>query len=134
MCILFADTNLGKSILSVQIGNSISKGQQIRGFQLEAPKQKVLYFDFELSAKQFEVRYSIKEPNGELSNHYLFDEDFIRIEKHSTQLVPTGIASYMSLDIYAEVKERGSTDHISERYYRTSPLLLSFYRLRYCKV
>jgi RecA-family ATPase len=26
LCILFADTNLGKSILAVQIGNSISKG------------------------------------------------------------------------------------------------------------
>lgn len=88
LCILFADTNLGKSILSVQIGNSISKGQQIRGFQLEAPKQKVLYFDFELSAKQFEVRYSTKESNGELSNHYLFDEDFIRIEINSNAEIP----------------------------------------------
>src|SRR6476620_2270203 len=35
LCILFADTNLGKSILAVQIGNSISKGEQIRGFRLE---------------------------------------------------------------------------------------------------
>jgi len=32
ICILFADTNLGKSILGVQIGNSISKGEAIRGF------------------------------------------------------------------------------------------------------
>ena len=42
LCILFADTNLGKSILAVQIGDSISKGQQIQGFKLEATKQPVL--------------------------------------------------------------------------------------------
>ena len=29
LCILFADTNLGKSIKAVQIGNSISKGEPI---------------------------------------------------------------------------------------------------------
>ena len=57
LCILFADTNLGKSILAVQIGNSISRGEQIRGFKLETPKQPILYFDFELSDKQFENRY-----------------------------------------------------------------------------
>ena len=47
LCILFADTNLGKSILAVQIGNSISKGEPIHGFRLEASQQKILYFDFE---------------------------------------------------------------------------------------
>jgi len=41
ICILFADTNLGKSILAVQIGNSISRGEQIRGFQLETTKQPI---------------------------------------------------------------------------------------------
>jgi RecA-family ATPase len=75
LCILFADTNLGKSILAVQIGNSISKGQYIHGFKLEAEKQSILYFDFELSDKQFENRYSI-----DFEQHYKFDEDFIRIE------------------------------------------------------
>jgi len=73
VCILFADTNLGKSILAVQIGNSISKGMPINGFKLEAEKQKVLYFDFELSEKQLENRYS-----EEYKNHYKFDENFIR--------------------------------------------------------
>ena len=57
LCILFADTNLGKSILAVQIGNSISRCEQIRGFKLETTKQPILYFDFELSDKQFENRY-----------------------------------------------------------------------------
>ncbi len=46
LCILFADTNLGKSILAVQIGNSISRGNHIQNFKMEAQKQPILYFDF----------------------------------------------------------------------------------------
>jgi RecA-family ATPase len=81
ICILFADSNLGKSILAVQIANSVSKGEKINGFKLEAPKQPVLYFDFELSAKQFEVRYSLKvEGQKVFENHYSFDDNFMRVE------------------------------------------------------
>lgn len=54
LCILFADTNTGKSILAVQIADSISKGEPICNFQLEVAPQKIVYFDFELSDKQFE--------------------------------------------------------------------------------
>jgi len=83
LCILFADTNLGKSILAVQIGNSISKGEQIRGFKLETQKQPILYFDFELSDKQFENRYSIK-----FEQHYSFDNNFIRVEINPDAIIP----------------------------------------------
>ncbi|MGZ3874773.1 MAG: AAA family ATPase [Mucilaginibacter sp.] len=58
LCILFADTNVGKSILAVQIGDSISSGRPIGSFEMEAPPAPVLYFDFELSDKQFHKRYS----------------------------------------------------------------------------
>ncbi|NMC61398.1 MAG: AAA family ATPase [Candidatus Methanofastidiosa archaeon] len=75
LCILFADTNLGKSALAVQISNSISSGQAIRAFNLEAEKQKVLYYDFELSDKQFEARYS-----ENFKNHYSFNPNFLRAE------------------------------------------------------
>lgn len=75
ICISFADTNLGKSILAVQIGNSISNCEQIPKINLEAACQPILYFDFELSSKQFENRYSIN-----YSQHYVFAKNFIRIE------------------------------------------------------
>lgn len=75
LCICFADTNLGKSILAVQIADSISKGQNIKGFKLEAKKQMVFYFDFEMGVKQFQNRYSI-----EYQNDYIFDDNFFRIE------------------------------------------------------
>ena len=81
LCILFADTNLGKSILAVQIGNSISKGEQIHGFKLETTKQPILYFDFELTDKQFEGRYCKKNGiKNTYEQHYEWDCNFIRSE------------------------------------------------------
>ena len=87
ICILFADTNLGKSILAVQICDSISRGKNIPGFILETKAQKVLLFDFELSDKQFERRYSI-----EFKNHYHFNENFIRVEINSDIINPDNIS------------------------------------------
>ncbi len=79
VCILFGDTGKGKTILAVQIADSISNGAAINNFKLEAEKQKILYFDFELSEKQFEKRYSVEQ--GDIyTNHFLFDENFQRIE------------------------------------------------------
>lgn len=75
LCFLFADTNVGKSIFAVQIANAISKNESCSVFKTEAAKQKVLYFDFELSAKQFQKRYSIN-----YRNPYRFDSNFIRFE------------------------------------------------------
>jgi uncharacterized protein YerC len=58
LCILFADSNTGKSILAVQIGDSISRGKPIAGLQMNAAPDGVLYFDYELTDMQFRQRYS----------------------------------------------------------------------------
>jgi hypothetical protein len=73
LCILFADTNVGKSILAVQIGDSISRGTAIANFNKEVDATRVLYFDFELTAKQFEKRYSSDE-----QGNYAFSKKFLR--------------------------------------------------------
>jgi len=75
ICILFADTNLGKSILAVQIANSISTGISTCGLKLECPPTPIIYFDFELSDKQFENRYS-----DNFTNHFCFSPNFLRAE------------------------------------------------------
>ena len=75
VCVLFADTNVGKSILAVQIADSISSGQPIDGFNLEVDPVKIAYLDFELSDKQFEKRYSI-----DYTRHYQFHDNFLRSE------------------------------------------------------
>ena len=64
VCCLFADSNLGKSIYAVQIASSI------------AEKRKVLYFDFELSDKQFQLRYT-NETTGKC---HVFPPNLYRVE------------------------------------------------------
>ena len=59
---LFSDSNLGKSILAVQIADSIAR------------TDTVMYLDFELSDKQFQVRYTSAQ--GEL---YSFSDRLYRV-------------------------------------------------------
>ena len=111
LCILFADTNLGKSILAVQIGNSISKGEQIRGFKLETPKQPILYFDFELTEKQFEGRYSVKNViEKRYEQHYTFDENFIRVEINPEATIPEAqtFEDYLNHSLERSINETGA--------------------------
>ena len=63
VCCLFSDSNLGKSIYAVQISTKI------------AETKKVLYFDFELSDKQFQLRYS-----DEQGNLNVFPDNLYRVE------------------------------------------------------
>ena len=74
LCILFADTNVGKSILAVQIGNALSSGEPVPILGATLPAEPVLYFDFELSAEQFEQRYSSRELGP-----YKFNRNFYRL-------------------------------------------------------
>ena len=60
---MISESNLGKSIYAVQIATSI------------AERQRVLYFDFELSDKQFQLRYS-----DETNNLNQFPENLYRVE------------------------------------------------------
>lgn len=104
LCILFADTNLGKSILAVQIADSISRGEPIRGFQMEAEKQPVLYIDFELSDKQFENRYSFN-----FLQHYTFSENFHRAEINPDALIPenyTSFENYLNYSLEKSIIEK----------------------------
>jgi hypothetical protein len=74
LCMLFADTNIGKSVLAVQLGESIARGQSIAPFTCQAPPARVLYIDFELSQSQFGLRYS----NGE--EDHRFSDNFFRAQ------------------------------------------------------
>lgn len=75
LCVLFSFNNLGKSILAVQIANAITQGASTLGLKMEAEPQTVLYFDFELSPKQREKRYSEEElDNKRLFNHYVWSD------------------------------------------------------------
>ncbi len=72
LIILFADTGIGKTALCVQIGIHIAKANYV-----------VLYFDLELSDKQFEKRY--RDDNG---IHFHFPETFFRAGYSALRKMP----------------------------------------------
>jgi len=85
LCILFADTGTGKSILAVQAADHLSRGKSVFPFTCETTGQPVIYCDYELSAKQFEIRYS---NNGQ--GHYNFSDNFLRLEINPDADIPDG--------------------------------------------
>lgn len=62
LCCLFADSNAGKSVYAVQIAEKI------------AENRKVLYIDFELSDKQFQMRYT-----DDYGKTHCFPDNLIRV-------------------------------------------------------
>ncbi len=74
MCCLYAASNLGKSVLAVQIADSASR--------LLKPTESVLYYDFELSDKQFQMRYSDEETH----TNYRFANNFKRATLDTSSL------------------------------------------------
>jgi hypothetical protein len=71
LCIMFADTNVGKSILAVQIGNALARREPIGPFGVETDGPlKVLYIDFEMSGKQFQSRYTYQDVLFDFSEQF----------------------------------------------------------------
>ncbi len=73
--ILFADTGAGKSVWATQIADAISKGQSVmKVLPNENGPLRVLFYDFELSDKQFQKRYSDADGCGyEFSDNLFID-------------------------------------------------------------
>lgn len=77
LCFFFSDTGSGKTILAVQIAQSIATGVPIHeDIKMKTGLQKVLLCEFELSTKQFESRYKNKS-TGDVFN---LSENIVRAE------------------------------------------------------
>ncbi|MFN8286549.1 MAG: AAA family ATPase [Chitinophagales bacterium] len=103
LAILFADTNVGKSILAVQIADAISRGQGDELCRVAVPAQKVLYMDFELSAKQFQKRYC-----NEAGRMYNFSDNFIRVELNRHMKLLTDFDGALWAGIERAITESGA--------------------------
>lgn len=100
LAVLAAGPGMGKSLLGVQIAESIARSRPVEPLQMTAPPQKVLYIDLKLSEKQFEMRYAAEydDENGEfLTHHYKFSDKFERIEIDIHKPLPDGFSSFDEL-------------------------------------
>lgn len=89
ICILYASSNQGKTIWAIQIAQSISSGRPLPGFILEAAAQLVALFDFEMSTRQFHIRYC--EEGGE---SFQWSDNFRRYELNPDAEMPSGFACF----------------------------------------
>jgi RecA-family ATPase len=87
LAFLFGSTNVGKSILAVQIADTISRGAKIACFDGPRKPMKVGYFDFELSDIQLLKRYS-----DERGNVRRFSDNLWRFEMKTELSIPKGIS------------------------------------------
>ena len=87
LAFLFGSTNVGKTILAVQIADAISKGAKVQGFDGTQTPMKVCLFDFELSARQFLKRYI--DGSGNIHD---FAPNFLRTEIDANAEIPKGIS------------------------------------------
>ena len=73
--ILFADTAAGKSVWATQIADSLSKGENVFKVLPNGNQPlRVLFYDFELTDKQFQKRYSNEQGNVyNFSNNIFID-------------------------------------------------------------
>ncbi|NQY08651.1 MAG: AAA family ATPase [Flavobacteriales bacterium] len=87
--ILFADTGAGKSVFATQIADALSKGKDaIPTLKNEMGEQRVLFYDFELSDKQFQTRYT--SDSGESykfnDNLYIDNIDFQKLVEDNPKM------------------------------------------------
>ena len=75
--VLCGPEGAGKSILGLQIADSLSRGKPIGNFEMDCGPQKVVYLDFENKGDEFISRYSL---NGK--NPHPFHKNFARVRFH----------------------------------------------------
>ncbi|MGB7070533.1 MAG: AAA family ATPase [Pyrinomonadaceae bacterium] len=115
LSILFSDTGTGKSVLAVQIADAIARGDAIEPIEMTAPAQKVLYLDFELTDKQFEMRYS-EDAEGDqefFHNHYEFSDNFFRGGDPEIRLGVSGTSTSFEEELLADIRDQ--LEHIGAR-------------------
>ncbi len=98
VCCLFADSNVGKSILAVQIAENVAK--------MFKENESVLYYDFELSGKQFQMRYTTQD-----GLQHTFSDRLIRVELDTDKVRDYSELFRLSLD---ELITQGIEENINK--------------------
>lgn len=83
--IFFGDTGIGKSVFAVGLADAISKGYDYMGFTNSHGPVKLLYYDFELTDKQFQKRYT-----NDQGIEYDFSDNLMVDAINFQDIIPSG--------------------------------------------
>ena len=78
LTLFFGAAGTGKSVLTMQMGDSIARGSGMGAFKMEAKRQKVLYVALALSDTQIQMRYSDAATRNSHSKHHEFSRNLYR--------------------------------------------------------
>jgi hypothetical protein len=102
LSVMFGGTGTGKSVLAIQIAESLARGFRLPPFAEdnlpECEPQRVLYLDFELNLRQFATRYAIVE-SGEAAfgSRYEFSRNLVRAEMYWNGQVLEGYSGFSDM-------------------------------------
>jgi len=103
LAIFFGDEGTGKSVLSYQIGDAVSKGRDfipIDGLRNQCKSKDVIMFDFEMVERQLFDRYS------EAGMPYSFSDTFYRVSMDSSWTDMDNMANKIIDHIESIIKTR----------------------------
>lgn len=101
VAVMYGTPGTGKSVLAMQIAESIARGARITPFDRAKRRKKlmpkrVLYLDFELTREQIALRYSVR--NGDkLSAPYRFSDELFRTELFWNGFVDDGYEDFTDM-------------------------------------
>lgn len=126
LSVLFGAPQAGTSLLAMQVCHAITTGQPLDGFTTEIPAQKVLYFDFDASDRQFAGRYAT----------YPLHENLVRVTMNPEHCEPRKFGDQLMEAIETAVKEHEAkvivVDSLATlKYFVSDTFFLT--RLRYLK-
>lgn len=139
---LFGEAGVGKSVLAMQIAESLARSRPVEPLELTAGPRKVLYVDLEISPKQLQMRYSDDgNGDGKLGKRYAFAEDvrWISFDPYEAMAEANAEDTAKSLcsRIEREVRENDidvvildSLTALKRSYYGSTELLPVMRRLR----
>lgn len=100
--VLFADTGVGKSLLAVDIADHLSRGKSLLGLSNECEALKTIYYDFELTDRQFRKRYSNEE-----NEQYQFSENLFSDHIDTTVMSSANLCNHIMDKITSDVIDIG---------------------------
>ena len=78
LALLFGPSGSGKSILAVQIAETVARGRAIDGFRMPDKCRRVLYVDLDMSVAQFLARNTVPNADKAKVKSHEFSDRFYR--------------------------------------------------------